>query len=586
MLALAATCVVAPGCTMDQAPEGLRRTPPGPGALVRFDMFHKPLPDIPLPNDIATWPDPTSRTGLRLNASLVASTEIEQTARRKFSEMEGWGTFGGITIGFDGAGKKADGTVPAQAAIDLANIKARHQGDDYDLENDAVYLVNLRTGVPVPLDVGEGSYNYTFRDKDRYWANDPRRTEQNLLFETYDETPGDPGAKYEPRLDTDFDGVLDRPNLDRMDACPPPDLANPDDPERDRCLADHLMGWYERETDTLIARPIVPMDEMTEYAVVITDRVLDKDGNAVKSPLEFVHHPMQERGIRALQEHLRNPALASYYGDLGGTGLDHVAFAWTFTTQPTYDDLRRLRDGLYGTGPFGHLAAAFPPELELEPLVGLYTAKDVAEGEDPGSYKTATSCKALKSNLRIVHYDAIKDLLANVAEQALGLTGKELEATMEAFGKMQAEYLNFYNQVFTRSPVFFEGIADLLFALHHQDIKWGVVTNKPRRFAAPLLESIQLPTPMTCLVCGDDAPRPKPAPDTLLLACAQSAAKPEECFYVGDAARDIEAGNAAGMKTVVALYGYIDSTDEPMRWGADFLIKHPTDLMPLITIGA
>ena len=62
--------------------------------------------------------------------------------------------------------------------------------------------------------------------------------------------------------------------------------------------------------------------------------------------------------------------------------------------------------------------------------------------------------------------------------------------------------------------------------------------------------------------------------------------KPEECFYVGDAARDIEAGNAAGMKTVVALYGYIDSTDEPMRWGADFLIKHPTDLMPLITIGA
>ena len=164
--------------------------------------------------------------------------------------------------------------------------------------------------------------------------------------------------------------------------------------------------------------------------------------------------------------------------------------------------------------------------------------------------------------------------------------GFDLRPEDEAFGKMQAEYLNFYNQVFTRSPVFFEGIADLLLALHHQDIKWGVVTNKPRRFAAPLLESIQLPTPMTCLICGDDAPRPKPAPDTLLLACAQSAVKPEECFYVGDAARDIEAGTAAGMKTVVALYGYIDSTDEPMRWGADFLIKHPTDLMPLITIGA
>ena len=80
LAALAATA----SCTMDRAPDGLRRTPAGPGATVRFDLSHRPLPDIPLPNDTATWPDPTSRTGLRVNASLVAPTSIEAQARSRF----------------------------------------------------------------------------------------------------------------------------------------------------------------------------------------------------------------------------------------------------------------------------------------------------------------------------------------------------------------------------------------------------------------------------------------------------------------------------------------------------------------------
>ncbi len=87
----ASVAVLATSCAMDRASTGLRHTPIGSGAAVRFDLAHRPLPDIPLPNDTATWPDPTSRTGLRINASLVAPTKIEQQARKRFSEMEGWG---------------------------------------------------------------------------------------------------------------------------------------------------------------------------------------------------------------------------------------------------------------------------------------------------------------------------------------------------------------------------------------------------------------------------------------------------------------------------------------------------------------
>jgi len=76
-LAVVTLSAIASSCVMDQAPAGLRVTPSGPGATVRFDLAHKPLPDIPLPNDTATWPDPTSRTGLRINASLIASTNFE-----------------------------------------------------------------------------------------------------------------------------------------------------------------------------------------------------------------------------------------------------------------------------------------------------------------------------------------------------------------------------------------------------------------------------------------------------------------------------------------------------------------------------
>src|SRR5262245_26505754 len=185
-LASASIAVLATSCVMDRAPRGLRRTPDGPGAVVRFDLGHRPLPDIPLPNDTATWPDPTSRTGLRLNASLVAPTSMEQAGRVRLSELEGWGTFAPIAVSFD-----VDRADPAYSdydgpALDIANVASRHRGDDYDFANDAVYVINLDTGVPVPLDIGAGNFNYTDKRLD-YWPNDPRASERNLLFETRDE---------------------------------------------------------------------------------------------------------------------------------------------------------------------------------------------------------------------------------------------------------------------------------------------------------------------------------------------------------------------------------------------------------------
>jgi len=150
------------------------------------------------------------------------------------------------------------------------------------------------------------------------------------------------------------------------------------------------------------------------------------------------------------------------------------------------------------------------------------------------------------------------------------------------FLTLRDEYLELYDQVFTRSPKLFEGMEDLLKSLENQKIKWGIVTNKPRRFTQPLVKSMGLNQRAICIVSGDDAIKPKPSPETLLLACREAQIEPSQCIYIGDAARDIEAGKAAGMKTAVALFGYIDKTDKPHEWGADALIQSPKDILGLI----
>jgi N-acetyl-D-muramate 6-phosphate phosphatase len=150
------------------------------------------------------------------------------------------------------------------------------------------------------------------------------------------------------------------------------------------------------------------------------------------------------------------------------------------------------------------------------------------------------------------------------------------------FAEKREEYLNIYDEVFTRSPKLLDGIAELLQAIENKDLKWGVVTNKPRRFTNRLIESMGLHLRPACIVSGDDAPQPKPSPATLLLACSQIGVKPEHCIYLGDAERDVQAAKAAGMQAVVALFGYIDVTDKPAEWGADALIKTPNDLLKVL----
>lgn len=168
---------------------------------------------------------------------------------------------------------------------------------------------------------------------------------------------------------------------------------------------------------------------------------------------------------------------------------------------------------------------------------------------------------------------------ASHGSQGLLKVGFGLTPQSATFAAMRLEYLDLYDLVFDRAPVLFPGIPELLQALQSQGLRWGVVTNKPRRFTMPIMQALDLDAVAACIVSGDDAPRAKPHPDTLLRACEIAGLVPASCVYVGDAERDVLAGHAAGMRTVVARYGYLDEHDTPEQWGAEAMIDAPLELL-------
>lgn len=140
--------------------------------------------------------------------------------------------------------------------------------------------------------------------------------------------------------------------------------------------------------------------------------------------------------------------------------------------------------------------------------------------------------------------------------------------------------LDFYlNNIAVYSRLF-EGMAAVLEILESQGLLWGIVTNKPSWLTAPLLQVLELAQRSACVISGDTVAEKKPHSLPMLEACRRIGSQPQCCVYVGDDSRDIEAGRAAGMKTLAAAYGYVPEGDDPNRWGADGLLHAPGDLLP------
>ncbi len=157
----------------------------------------------------------------------------------------------------------------------------------------------------------------------------------------------------------------------------------------------------------------------------------------------------------------------------------------------------------------------------------------------------------------------------------LGFPGaSDSEVTM-----LIARFLEIYASNLCVGTRVFEDMHEVLATLDRLNIGWGIVTNKPARLTDPLVEALDLAARARCVVSGDTLPERKPHARPLLHACELMDVRPDRSLYVGDAERDILAGRAAGMRTLVACYGYIVEDENPDDWQADGMISNPRDIL-------
>jgi phosphoglycolate phosphatase len=160
--------------------------------------------------------------------------------------------------------------------------------------------------------------------------------------------------------------------------------------------------------------------------------------------------------------------------------------------------------------------------------------------------------------------------------------GFRLERADPAFDALRQRLLEIYRANLSERTRPFPGMPELLDAIEARGLNWGIVTNKPGWLTNPLLQDLDLYGRAACVVSGDTLDERKPHPAPMLYACEQAGSLPAQCVYVGDAQRDIEAGNNAGMHTLVALFGYIQAEDDPHSWAASATIETPAGVLDWI----
>ena len=155
---------------------------------------------------------------------------------------------------------------------------------------------------------------------------------------------------------------------------------------------------------------------------------------------------------------------------------------------------------------------------------------------------------------------------------ARGLLGAAFGLTRDdaAFEPMRQGFLREYRACLTQDTRLFDGVPELLKALTERSIAWGIVTNKATDLTTPIVQHLLFDSglPPATVVCGDTTAHAKPHPAPLLKACADLGLAPQDCWYVGDDRRDIQAAQAAGCLPIGVSFGYHPEQDPPQGWGA------------------
>lgn len=184
----------------------------------------------------------------------------------------------------------------------------------------------------------------------------------------------------------------------------------------------------------------------------------------------------------------------------------------------------------------------------------------------------------LQRGLPALPYEQLRPM---VGSGARGMVGAALRVTPDDpdFAALRDEFLARYEARLTRETRIFDAVLPVLAALDSASIRWGIVTNKVARYTHPVVQGLGLASRAAVVICGDSTPHSKPHPAPLLEAARRIGVAASGCVYVGDDLRDVQAGRAAGMRTVAAAWGYLGLGEPIDTWNADAVIDSPSELL-------
>jgi len=186
-------------------------------------------------------------------------------------------------------------------------------------------------------------------------------------------------------------------------------------------------------------------------------------------------------------------------------------------------------------------------------------------------------------NLPSLPLDSIRPQ-ASHGSRALLQLGFGIEPEQPGYDTLRDTFLDYYERNICVHTRLFDGMAELVAELEQHGICWGIITNKPHRYTVPLMQALGYAERAACLISGDTCAHAKPDPEPMLKACEIINFAPEQCIYLGDDLRDMQAANAAGMLGIIASYGYISDSAQPECWCAHGSVDKPTELLGYLTL--
>ena len=185
----------------------------------------------------------------------------------------------------------------------------------------------------------------------------------------------------------------------------------------------------------------------------------------------------------------------------------------------------------------------------------------------------------LANGLPTMAYEPIRAVVSEGAKAVVRTGFPDIAPDSDTAEQLRLAFLADYIEHLADTSVVFAGLDDSLRLLETQGIVWGVVTNKSSTYTRPLMQALGLAARSAATVSADEVVNSKPHPEPLFKAAGMAGVDASKCVYVGDHARDIEAGRRAGMLTVAVGWGYLPEANSHTTWEADVVCDTPADFL-------